>query len=168
MDQGTLSGRREARHVFGRLFRLERERRGLTQAAIVERLDALAYPEGSTRARGPWAEKDPSWVSRIEAGAVAKLDRRIVSALCRALDCDKQERAALLLAAGFSPYPIPACDSWLELGQWYRCAAALLPEAGRITAALRPGPDDAGNGCDPHPAASAARHADYVVAEPRG
>lgn len=138
MARGTMSRRRDARQVFGQLFRLESERRGLTQAAVVERLDALeSSPDAgaNTRRRAlPWFGKDASWVSRVESGDVAKLDRRAVVALCRALDCGRRDRAALLLAAGLSPYPIPACESWEELQRWYRRAAELLPDAGQVMA----------------------------------
>lgn len=143
MAQSMMSRRRDARQVFGQLFKMEREQRGLTQAAVVERLDALESPPdavgANTRRRAalPWFGKDASWVSRIESGDVAKLDRRTVVALCRVLDCSRRDRAALLLAAGLSPYPIPACESWEELLAWYRCAAALLPDAGHVTVAAR-------------------------------
>ncbi len=139
MAQGTATRRRDARQVFGQLFKLERERRGLTQAAVVERLDALADATESGRGgrrravAAPWAGRSACWVSRVESGDVAKLDRGIVVALCRALGCDRQGRVALLLAAGLSPYPIPVCVSWEELLRWYGRAAELLPEASYVT-----------------------------------
>lgn len=133
--QGNRDVQSNTRVVFGTLFRLERTRRGLTQVAIVDRLDADAYREDGDEPPA-WANKAPSWLSHVESGHVAKLDRTLVTALCRALGCAREERTALLLAAGLSPYPIPAAASDDEMLRWYRAAAAALPRAAAITVAV--------------------------------
>jgi len=107
----------DPRVVFGLLFNHLRCCRGLTQENVVDLLDAL---------EGRWLGKDMSWVSRIESGKVAKLDRETVEVLAHVLDCDETERDALMLAAGFTPHLVSGASTMDDLWAHHaRIAAAL-------------------------------------------
>jgi len=136
--------------LFGEVFRRARIARGLTQTEIVARLDSYTELVGLDSSRAPAAPpvapflgKDPSWVSRIESGQVAKLDRPTILALCWSLDCSPLECCAFLLAAGLSPYPPLRTAGDAALRRYLALAKALppddMPDAGM--AKPRPGPD---------------------------
>lgn len=89
--------------VFGRYYKVGRERLGLTQAQVVER---LALRDSS------YADRDVSWVSRVESGTVPRLSREAIDDLTVALGCGRRERVAFLIAAGFWPVPGPIPTGW--------------------------------------------------------
>ena len=69
-----------------------------------------------------------SWVSKVEAGSVRKLDRPLVVALVKALGTDPIRERALLVAAGLSPIAAKSWDDSLAVGYLVTVAAPLLDQ----------------------------------------
>jgi transcriptional regulator with XRE-family HTH domain len=137
-EQKAALRRRQSvqRRRFGRAFKEERQRLGLSQEAIV---DAF-YARTGQNYHG-------SWVSKVEAGSVRKLDRPLVVALVKALGTDPIRERALLVAAGLSPIAVKSWDDSLAVGYLVTVAAPLLDQiavlAHRPVAADQTGPDRA-------------------------
>jgi transcriptional regulator with XRE-family HTH domain len=137
-EQKAALRRRQSvqRRRFGRAFKEERQRLGLSQEAIV---DAF-YARTGQNYHG-------SWVSKVEAGSVRKLDRPLVVALVKALGTDPIRERALLVAAGLSPIAAKSWDDSLAVGYLVTVAAPLLDQiavlAHRPVAADQTGPDRA-------------------------
>ena len=104
-----------ARRRFGRYYKRQRERMGLTQAAVLNRLAAC---------RGTVLEG--SALSKIEAGHRVTLDYPLAADLVSVLGCDVVRARALLVAAGFMPIPARGWDECLALAY---LATTLSPEA---------------------------------------
>jgi predicted exporter len=88
-----------------------------------------------------------SWVSKVEAGSVRKLDRPLVLALVKALGTDPMRERALLVAAGLSPIAVTSWDDSLAVGYLVTIAAPFLAQiavlAGWAIAANQTGADRA-------------------------
>ena len=90
---------------FGCCYKAQRLRRGMTQAQVVEHLALCSLV---------YAERNTCWVSRVESGLVPRLSRATVDDLAVALGCDRRDRAAFLIAAGFWPLAEMIPTSWAE------------------------------------------------------
>jgi transcriptional regulator with XRE-family HTH domain len=118
-EQNTALRRRQSvqRQRFGRAFKEERQRLGLSQEAIA---DAFCTRTGQNY--------HGSWVSKVEAGRVRKLDRPLVVALVKALGTDPIRERALLVAGGLSPIAVKSWDDSLAVGYLVTIAAPLLDQ----------------------------------------
>jgi transcriptional regulator with XRE-family HTH domain len=88
------------RKRFGVAYKAERTRLGITQAQV---LDAVSLRTGTFH--------DENWVSKIETGDIAKLDRTLVAALVEALSTTPLRAATLFVEAGLSPIATHDRDS---------------------------------------------------------
>src|SRR5436309_10047138 len=109
-EQRAALRRRQSvqRQRFGRAFKEERQHLGLSQEAMV---DAF-YARTGQNYHG-------SWISKVEARSVRKLDRPLVAALAalvKALGTDPLRERALLVAAGLSPIAAKSWDDSLAVG----------------------------------------------------
>jgi hypothetical protein len=79
---------------FGDQVERTRRSKGLRPTELVERLYKEIDPNDPIL-----VGINENWLKRLEAGRIVKIPRRLVDAMCRALDCNRQERARILLHA---------------------------------------------------------------------